>query len=193
KASRQVQQPGTGPRQGVNIAVLAERKVLEMYGPPGVVITGDMEVVHIRGHTGPYLEPMAGSPSFNLMRLARPELHVELRRTIHEAQSKGVRISAVCKFNDGGGLREIEIGVIPLGDLGSKMRFLLVLFHEPKTARDKTPSPPPQPEPGTPEEQRVQELERELLVTKEYLQSTIEELESANEELKSSNEEMQSS
>src|SRR5207244_2423175 len=40
---------------------------------------------------------------------------------------------------------------------------------------------------------QVHELERELLITKEYLQSTIEDKESANEELKSANEELQSS
>src|SRR5262249_59793775 len=102
KASRQVQQPGTGPRQGVNIAVLAERKVLEMYGPPGVVITGDMEVVHIRCHTGPYLEPMPGTPSFNLLRLARPELHVDLRRTIHAAQTSNSLATALSHFPDAG-------------------------------------------------------------------------------------------
>ncbi|HYS08610.1 MAG TPA: chemotaxis protein CheB [Myxococcales bacterium] len=191
--TNQANHAGPSVRSNQNIASLAERKVLEMYGPPGVVITGEMEIVHIRGHTGPYLEPMAGAPSFNLMRLARPELHVELRRTIHEAQSKGGRVSGVCKFNDAGTLREVDIEVIALGELATKTRFFLVLFQEPKTGTEKTPSQPATPEPTNPEEQRIQELERELLVTKEYLQSTIEELESANEELKSSNEEMQSS
>ena len=183
----------TGMRSGLNIAAIAERKVLEMYGPPGVVITGDLEVVHIRGHTGPYLEPMAGTPSFNLLRLARPELHVELRRIVHEAQTKNMRVPGVCKFNDDGVLRQVDLEAIPLGETGTKTRLLLVLFQEPKAAKERNLSQPPSPEPVSPEEQRIQELERELLVMKEYLQSTVEELESANEELKSSNEEMQSS
>src|SRR6185312_10957392 len=39
---------------------------------------------------------------------------------------------------------------------------------------------------------RLQELERELEVTKNYLQATIEDKETANEELKSTNEELKS-
>jgi two-component system CheB/CheR fusion protein len=45
---------------------------------------------------------------------------------------------------------------------------------------------------GKKESSRIRELERELVATREHLQSTIEELETSNEELKSTNEELQS-
>src|SRR5262249_19009185 len=51
----------------------------------------------------------------------------------------------------------------------------------------------PVPPASDDERNRIGELERELRMTKDYLQSTIEELESANEELQVSNEELQSS
>jgi two-component system CheB/CheR fusion protein len=62
-----------------------------------------------------------------------------------------------------------------------------------------TGSSVPKPAPGTDAvieaaggAPRLEELERELSMTKEYLQSTIEERETANEELQSANEELQS-
>jgi two-component system CheB/CheR fusion protein len=185
-------QPGAGQRSSANLAGLAERKILELYGPPGVVINEDLDVVHVRGRTGPYLEPMPGAPSFNILRLARPDLHVELRRTIQEAKVSGARAQVECRLAVDGKTRTVEIEVVPVTEPETKTRCFLILFREPVAA---SPSPAGEPAaPGPPgEEQRYQELERELTVAKEYLQSTIEELESANEELKSSNEELQSS
>ena len=81
-------QPSIAQRSASSLATVAERKILELYGPPGVVINEDFDIVHIRGRTGPYFEPMPGAPSFNILRLARPELHVDLRRALHEAKAQ---------------------------------------------------------------------------------------------------------
>jgi two-component system CheB/CheR fusion protein len=188
-------QPSSAQRSATNLAALAERKILDLYGPPGVVVNEELDIVHIRGRTGAYLEPMPGAPSFNILRLARPALHVELRRALHEAKATGGRVSVECRLIDDGRPRRVDVEVVPVIEPETKTRCYLVLFHEADSTREV-----PQPEavaqaPGgdDPDDPRHQELERELLVTKEYLQSTIEELESANEELKSSNEELQSS
>jgi len=187
-------QPGAAQRASINLAGLAERKILEIYGPPGVVINEGLDVIHVRGRTGPYLEPMPGAPSFNILRLARPDLHAELRRAIQEAKTSGARARVECRFTDEGKARVVEIQVVPVVEPESKAQCFLVLFIEPEPARELPPlAPGSAPAEANTEDQRRQELERELLVTKEYLQSTIEELESANEELKSSNEELQSS
>ena len=179
-------------RPVTNHAMLADRKILELYGPAGVVVNEDLEVVHLRGRTGAFLEPSPGAPSFNLMRLARPELHVDLRRVIHEARDKNQPASVEAHLLDAGMTRSFKLEAVPLVDPDSKARSLLLLFHEPA---------PPSPVPDTADpldqesvdRRRHHELEHELQVTKEYLQATIEELESANEEMKSSNEELQSS
>jgi len=187
-------QPSAAQRSAGSLATVAERKILEIYGPPGVVINEDLDIVHIRGRTGPYFEPMPGAPSFNILRLARPELHVDLRRALHEAKASNERVSLETRLTEEGKTRAVEIEVVPVIEPETKSRCYLVLFHEPKPRRE-TPEPEtatPVPS-GGPEDERRVELERELLVTKEYLQSTIEELESANEELKSSKEELQSS
>src|SRR5262249_10360538 len=153
-------------------------------------------IVHIRGRTGPYFEPMPGAPSFNILRLARPELHVDLRRALHEAKANNERTTVETRLTDDGKTRAVEIEVLPIIEPDTNSRCYLVRCREPMPRREL----PPPPDSGaqnnvstSPEDERRLELERELMVTKEYLQSTIEELESANEELKSSNEELQSS
>ncbi len=184
----------TGHRSSATLASLAERKILELYGPPGVLVNDDFDVVHIRGRTRGYLEPMPGAPSFNILRLARPDLHVELRRVLTEARTNNRRASVDCRVTEDGIVRPITIEAIPVVDPETKVRCFMVLFHEEKNvqaaqeASDAATALTP-----SETEDRTQELERELIMTKEYLQSAIEELESSNEELKSSNEELQSS
>jgi two-component system CheB/CheR fusion protein len=185
----------TGHRSSANLASLAERKILELYGPPGVLVNDDFDVVHIRGRTRGYLEPMPGAPSFNILRLARPDLHVELRRALQEARSKNGRASVDCRIADDGTVRPITIEVMPVVDPETKVRCFMVLFHEERnmqSAREASDAASSLAQ-STTGESGTQELERELIMTKEYLQSAIEELESSNEELKSSNEELQSS
>jgi two-component system CheB/CheR fusion protein len=183
----------TARRSGVNLSGLADRKILEIYGPPGVVINEDLDVIQIRGRTRGYLEPMPGAPSFNVLRLARPDLHAELRRAIHEAKSTNRRATVEAQVKDGGVARAVTIEVLPLVDPETKVRCLMVLFQEPTAESPPGDVAPEAPARASAEEERTRELERDLLLTKEYLQSTIEELETANEELKSSNEELQSS
>jgi two-component system, chemotaxis family, CheB/CheR fusion protein len=197
----------TTHRTSATLANLAERKILELYGPPGVLVNDDFDVVHIRGRTRGYLEPMPGAPSFNILRLARPDLHVELRRVLTEARSNNRRASVAARIAEDGNVRPVTIEVIPVLEPETKVRCFMVLFHEEKDkgkgreqgaetgahSLHEVSDGPSSVNPSTMGDERTQELERELTMTKEYLQSAIEELESSNEELKSSNEELQSS
>jgi two-component system CheB/CheR fusion protein len=187
-------QPGSSLRPIANLAAMADRKVLERYGPPGVVINQSMEILHFRGRTGPYLEPAPGAASLNILRLARPELHADLRRVIHQALSENKETTADSRLVLGAETRPFRLEVVPITEPDTKTKCLLVLFNEPAAhEHDETAPLPVSDGAASPSEQRIQELERELSVTKEYLQSTVEELESTNEELKSANEELQSS
>lgn len=174
---------------------LADRKVLELYGPPGVVINETMEILHFRGHTGPYLNPSPGAASFNILRLARPELHIELKRTIQQALAEERRVGAEVTFHEGHTTLAVKLDVVPIHEPAPTSRCLLVLFQTvdppqdvPFVALDAGQASPEL----LPLAQRIHQLERELAVTKEYLQTTIDEKESTNEELKSANEELQS-
>uniref|UniRef100_UPI0039A44C01 chemotaxis protein CheB n=1 Tax=Nostoc piscinale TaxID=224012 RepID=UPI0039A44C01 len=63
----------------VEIEKVADRIVLDQYAPVGVIIDGDLEILQFRGQTNPYLQLPLGRPSFNLLRIAREELRIELR------------------------------------------------------------------------------------------------------------------
>lgn len=189
-------------RPAPSLQGLADRKVAELYGPPGVVINEDLEILQFRGHTGRYLDPAAGAASLNLLKVVRFDLHVALRRAVQEAIAGQQRVTTEVSYPDEDKRIALDLDVVPLPDPETKARCLLVSFR---------PKPPPREvpvvsgEPGEPDKaaaalaQRIRELERDLAMTKEYLQttledkdSTLEELKSANEELQSANEELQS-
>jgi two-component system CheB/CheR fusion protein len=183
---------GVPERSAQNIAQLADRKILEMYGPPGVVIDERLEILHFRGRTGPYLEPLPGAASLNILRLARPELHADLRRSILSALEQNARVIKDCTVFASPSGRRLRLEVVPITDPESENRCLLVLFHELAAVPESFDQRSSETD-GSPEQERIRELEQELLVTKEYLQSTVEELESVAEELRAANEELQSS
>ncbi|GAC1602683.1 MAG: chemotaxis protein CheB [Myxococcales bacterium] len=185
-------QPAPRPavKPEVNLTALADRTVLDLFGPPGVVINENLEILQFRGRTGPYLEPAPGAATLHILRLARPELNLELHRTIHRALAEGKQAaSGQVRVGAGEQQTRVSIVVVPIVEPESRRRCFLVLFQE-----DPAPaSAAPAAADALPQDAgRVQELTRELLMTKEYLQSTIEELESTNEEHKSANEELQS-
>jgi two-component system CheB/CheR fusion protein len=177
-------------RPQVSVMQIADRKVIEKYAPPGVVVDDQLDILHFRGKTGAFLEPAPGQATLSLLKLMRPELVMALRATLHRARAEGVPASsAPVPIAIDQTVRLVCLDVIPLPE-ADPHKCLVVLFREVQAA--------PVPEgagTSSPREtdRRVLDVERELATTKEYLQSTVEELEAANEELQSSNEELQSS
>ncbi|KGF72071.1 hypothetical protein DO97_12460 [Neosynechococcus sphagnicola sy1] len=70
----------------------ADRLVLSRYAPAGVVINRDLEIVQFRGQTSPYLEPVAGKASLNILKMVRQELLLELRTAIHQARTQNAAV-----------------------------------------------------------------------------------------------------
>jgi two-component system CheB/CheR fusion protein len=173
----------------------ADRMVIGRYGPPGVLVTDNYDVVQFRGRTGPYLEAPPGVASFNVLKMAREGLLVELRAAILKAKKsrRAVRAERVQVRQDGH-FRPVNLEVVPLRDDGTGVQHFLVLFEEPDQKRNVEAAPPPRrPATARGNQETIVKLEQELAATKEYLQSIIEEQEASNEELKSANEEIMSS
>ncbi len=176
---------------------LADRKLLDHYAPPSVLVTEGLDVVLFRGDTAPYVSPASGAATLKIMRLIRPELHLELWRALdrartHNASARQPPIRFETKIGEKTASNNVSIEVSPIRLPDAQGRCLLVVFHE---VRDGQADPihvaPTAATPGA-EESRTRAVEQELAATKEFLQSTIEELQSSNEELKSTNEELQS-
>ncbi len=188
-------QPGAATRPAVSLQALADRKILEVYGPPGVLVNENLDILHFRGHTGPYLNPAPGAASFSILRLARPELHIELKRNIEKAFAEDKRLSADVRFSDHGNPAAVRLDLVPIQEPETKTRCLLISFLKLDLPPEALPLKLPESE--TDDRilalgKRMQELERELEITKDYLHTSIEDKESASEELKSANEELQS-
>lgn len=190
---------GQPPR--VDLGKQLDRMLVARYSPAGVLINDKLEILQFRGETGAYLQPAPGEPQTNLLKMARPGLLGELRATIAEAKKHGAPARANGVELDQDGLRRnCNIEVVPFTGLpDSNGQLYVVTFEEPGRAKGPSPRSKAPSLKKTSPDGRLQKLEHELTVTKEYLQSLIDdhgrtndELNAANEELVSSNEELQS-
>jgi two-component system CheB/CheR fusion protein len=180
----------------------ADRQLFNRFVPASIVVNEDMEIIQFRGKTGKYLEPAEGQPTFNLSRMAREGLLVDLRAALTKAR-KGkapVRKDGVL-IRSNGGTRPVNLEVIPIRRQGLAERFYLVIFQ------DELPAVVPKERHGRKETlstnsliaRENQRLKNELQQLREQLQTLIEdhetiteEFKAANEEILSANEELQS-
>lgn len=173
----------------------AERAILDAYGPPGVIINQEMQILQFRGQTGPYIEPAPGGASLNLLKMARQDLALELREMLHQAiGSKTTVRKENIHTRHGGSSQTLNLQVIPLQGTEMAEHCFLVLFEPASDVRgEKRKSDGPAVS-ATPDARdlKIHELESELLTSRQYLQSIIEEQETTNQELQSANEEIQS-
>lgn len=180
---------------------IADDLILSRYTPAGVVINEDMDIVHFRGITGPYLEQTSGKPTHNLLLLAKHGLAFELRNLLYKAKKDKARvIKEIIPFRTDGILRTISIEILPLP--GTPEQHYLILFHEINAVDSLPPTGRPKKATKTvldDKDLRIRQFEQELIQTREDMRAITqdqealsEELQSANEELLSGNEELQS-
>ena len=182
-------------RVGPDVLREADRLVLAEHGPPGAIIDDDLNIVQVRGRTAPYLELSPGEPTQNLLKMAREGLTAALGKAVRTARRKNAAAKEDgFRIEDHGQLVDVTIKVVPFRGPTSKQRYFLVLFED----AEPNGSPEAMQEPATPDTGGSARLQRELVATKEYLQSivaenatTLEELRSANEEAQASNEELE--
>jgi len=177
----------------------ADRIVLGKYAPSGVVINSQMDIIQFRGRTGVYLEPAAGMPSVNLLKMARDGLFAGLRAAVNQAKKENVLVKKEgLHVLENGQSFPVNVDVVPINGTFQKGEYFLVVF------RDGVSQPMPDGRynsgivaPEVVQQARaadkVLRLQQEVAATKEYLQSIIDQHEAANEDLRYANEEVQSS
>jgi two-component system CheB/CheR fusion protein len=177
----------------LNLQKEADRIVMEKYAPAGVIINDAMAILHFRGYTGGYLEPAPGEPSFNILKMAREGLRLELRHAIEEARTGAVTVrkdGLLVKSSDQ--VRHVNLEVIPINTPPAQERAYLVLFEDVTPTINSGEAAANQRQQSEEDPQLIR-VRRELTATREYLQSVIEEHEATTEELQSASEEIQSS
>ncbi|WP_437642546.1 CheR family methyltransferase [Sorangium sp. So ce854] len=165
-----------------------ERRLLERYGPPCVVVNEQGDIVYLSGETGKYLAPSTGALDVNVSSMVLRALRPEVRSAVHRAvRMREQVVHENIAVETIAGTQRLNLVVRPLGDLEDELGLFVVLFDELRpAAQGEAPTPGPRRESAS----LIDQLEHELKATREHLQTAIEELETSNEELKSSNEEL---
>ncbi|MGA7090139.1 MAG: chemotaxis protein CheB [Candidatus Acidiferrales bacterium] len=171
------------------------RLLLESYTPPGLVVNGDLEIVHFHGRIGPYLDPQPGTATLRLLKMAREGFPFELRMAIQEVKKTGNAAARKgIRFTSSGVLREVDIEV---RTIAAAEPLFLVLFRNDRPVTDPKGLAPEIS--GGAASALTQRLRRELEAAKVQVREVIhdhdantQELRAANEEIQSTNEELQS-
>ncbi len=174
--------------------LVAERLLLEEYGPAAVLVSPRFEILYFFGPAADYLELPAGRPTLYLMDLLRHGLRTRVRAACHQAARDETAIDVRdARMKRGGRFVRVHARVRSLTSPKHMHGMLLISFSDvdaPTGDSDLANAVTAAAKPA--ELALAQQLELELKTTREELQGSIEELESANEELQASNEEAMS-
>ena len=181
----------------------ADRIVLARFAPAGLVLDEQLNILQVRGQTAPFVELPAGTVSWNLMRLLRPEVGGQIQERLQHAVRENIPTSvAPVTFHDAAGKRTMQVDILPISSVTVRSRCFLVLF-QPLAETAAVPVAellPAGPRAVGEREAANIQLRDDLDATRLHLQSLLEErdahnqeLVSANEEIQSANEELQSS
>jgi two-component system, chemotaxis family, CheB/CheR fusion protein len=197
------------PGRGVDVFTEADRVLLQAYGPTGVLINAQMDILQFRGDTSHYLRPAPGKASLNLLQMGREGLLIGLRAAMADAQRLGGPVSrAGVQIAYEGQTLSVTLRVLPLTHPSPPASHYMVLFDEaaPPAVHERPSRLPrwvrswwgggtrgrrregiPPPGAGTPASSPLRD---ELEATKQYLQAAIEQREATNEELRAGSEEI---
>ena len=170
--------------------------------PACVVIDASLEILQFRGDLSPYLNLPSGKATWNLLRIVKQDLMIELRNAVTEAKKENHTVFASdITAGEGRARAVIEIEVIPLRSMGTTFteRHLLVLFRKQKIVEvltNETVGQAKNLNTKTETQSLLLEkarLQKQLTIVKDQLHSVLEEQEATNEEFQSASEEIMSS
>ena len=182
----------TGLDQAVDAVLVSE------FMPASVVINHQLEIVQFRGATELFLTHPKGKATFNILKMARPEIAFELRSAISKVikTNERIRISGI-EIKRNTAIKVISIEIVPL-ELEGNEPLLLILFAELEQVEARLVQNSRRGNHAMVKDQKIKKLEAQLAAAQvEFLAITeeheafSEELQSAHEEVVSSNEELQ--
>ncbi len=173
----------------IDVLKKAEELVLSKYTPAGVIVNENYDIIQFRGITENWLTSPAGTPSANLMKMAREGLSFEIRNILHQAK---VTNSAIVKegisLSVNGKQQYVKIEAVPIADI--EEAHFLVLFQNTSVAELNTSTKSEKSDLTEHLQSRINDLEKELALNREGMRAITEDQEATNEELQSANEEL---
>jgi len=165
----------------------ADYAILDRYGPVGILVNNELEVLQFRGHTGKYLEHMPGKASLSMMKMLRADLIFPVSLAMNQAKAMDIPVQKEnIQVNYDEETRLVNVDVIPIHDSLVHQRYFVVLFSENAVLNKNEDVKHFMPE-------SVQLQKQELAVAQEYVRSMVEECEGANRRLRTAYEGIQSS
>lgn len=162
---------------------------LRRYAPPRLLVDDRYEITHLFGGAERYLRAREGAVTNNILQKVLPELRLDLRAALYQALTKGERtLTRQLQVDQAGAVRLVQMEVGPVDEPGFPKNQIEIVFRE----QEGPPLRQPQNGDTASHDTLVDQLEEELLRTRERLQAIIEEHQIANQELTASNEELQS-
>jgi two-component system, chemotaxis family, CheB/CheR fusion protein len=176
----------------------AERIVLSEHAPAWVIVNDDLEILHSRGDTSPYLQLAPGRATLALLKMARESIRVELRKLLAEARGEHKPVlSTLLGLREGREIRTVRIEVRRIADtigLGSCFLILFLACGDDRAAGQPAGSARTRPRGAAKARSaEAERLQQELILTSQRLQTIIDERDAANQDLISANEEILSS
>ncbi len=181
--------PVVGPSSGDPQLPEIYEGLLTRYVPPSLLLNERHELVHSFGNARRFLQVPEGKATNDVLKMMDSTLSIAVSSALHQAsKSQKLVVYSGVRIAVDGQDRLMTVTAVPLPNKRTQSTFYQVCLELEEA--------PAAPEPihafdaqGESAE-RISGLERDLMYTKEHLQSTIEELETSNEELQSTNEEL---
>jgi two-component system CheB/CheR fusion protein len=166
------------------------------FSPPSLLVNEDLEIVQFRGEISPYISPMTGKASLQLMQLVPRDLAKDISALIDQAREKDAVVQKADRqvgIHDQ--LKRVTIHVFPIRNEPSKERFFLIFFEEKMrlsvaSAQSKLKDRRPVHAVSKGSAAEIAQLKEKLSEMETHLQATVEKSEALNEELRSVNEEI---
>jgi two-component system, chemotaxis family, CheB/CheR fusion protein len=164
--------------------------ILNQYIQNYIIINKENNIVYTQGELDNYMKLPKGGFTQELFSFLKDNIRVDVRTAIIKARRENEIVKLNIKLNKE---KNLQIDVLPITENHSKTESLCIIFKENEDNITIDLTSENRDLFDTYNRVNIQELELELIETKERLQSAVEDLQSSNEELQSTNEEFQSS
>ncbi len=180
--------------QSQNLRTKILESYLELLDYPFVILNSYLDIIETKGDLRDFMQIPQGVLNLNVSKLIRKDLLMEVKSLIlksmklHKPVKKNIK-----KFFLDGKKYFLKISVAPIYKeiIRETDELCILIFEKHELDAELENSNISNLEKN--EQRRISELEEQLNITREHLQTYIEEIETANEELQSLNEELQSS